>query len=588
MSVLGSDGEPLPVHTIGRVAVRGPPVFPGYLKQDGTLERSGFNSAGWFDTGDLGYLDESGYLYITGRSKEVINRGGEIISPFEIEEAIITAAQSVDSPIHGRVSQALAFSVPHQVLQEAVAVVLVTPRGSPRADIRSLQEAVKPLLQPVKVPVLLVFMDALPKRNNKVLRIRLGERLNLTDLPDELPAFARHLEAICPPHDTDLDQPIRSWPCHVDYDDLTRTAQHIVGSQVNIFMMRDLRIGFPECVLAPRHGHNRLVEIDLANLQNVLKQELDGYAFPSQFHHIEDPLPSTTRGSVDEALLREIIMQDSRLLKSQGGLTSTEQRVIQLFMEILSCLTSGMDRYSDFFKLGGDSLRAGRLLSLIRKTFQTRLAIDTLFAYSEVGQLAEMIDGKLENGLLLQQEKETWDVPLPESKKTYTSTNPLILILQLVPLVIIYPAKRALTWTIWMFLFTWAEGLPINRSTLGRLLSLILSLGIARAVTKLVAPLVAIVAKWLIIGQYKEGLYPMWGVYHTRWWMVQKILSISGKVSFPLHVPKGKWHLEIMKGVFNLSNWSRVLFYRLLGARIGQNVTIDSGGEALDFEPRML
>jgi acyl-CoA synthetase (AMP-forming)/AMP-acid ligase II len=108
---------------VGRICVRGDPVFPGYLKPDGTYDRSPFNENGWFDTGDLGYMDEDGYLYITGRSKEVINRGGELISPFEVENAIMSASRSSDSPIYGRVSQALAFSASHDVLQEVVAIV---------------------------------------------------------------------------------------------------------------------------------------------------------------------------------------------------------------------------------------------------------------------------------------------------------------------------------------------------------------------------------------------------------------------------------------------------------------------------------
>jgi non-ribosomal peptide synthetase component E (peptide arylation enzyme) len=78
----------------GAVCVRGLPTFLGYETEPGKpLDTSAFSSEGWFDSGDCGYMDEDGYLYITGRSKEIINKGGEVISPFEVEEAIVTAAR---------------------------------------------------------------------------------------------------------------------------------------------------------------------------------------------------------------------------------------------------------------------------------------------------------------------------------------------------------------------------------------------------------------------------------------------------------------------------------------------------------------
>lgn len=116
---------------LGHICVRGSPAFEGYLTSEGKIDLSAFDESGWFDTGDLGYLDADNYLYITGRSKEVINRGGEIISPVEVEDAVLAAAKDPNSPLYGRVSETLAFSAPDEVLQEVVGAVIVTPPARP-------------------------------------------------------------------------------------------------------------------------------------------------------------------------------------------------------------------------------------------------------------------------------------------------------------------------------------------------------------------------------------------------------------------------------------------------------------------------
>ena len=87
-------------------------MFEGYEDEHGSVVCAA-DPNGWFDTGDLGYLDAGGYLFINGRSKEIINRGGEVISPFEVEEAMMHC------PL---IKDCLAFSAPHDLLQETVRV----------------------------------------------------------------------------------------------------------------------------------------------------------------------------------------------------------------------------------------------------------------------------------------------------------------------------------------------------------------------------------------------------------------------------------------------------------------------------------
>lgn len=86
----------LSIGKTGAVSVRGLPTFEGYETapdRNVPLDTSAFTSEGWFDSGDVGYMDADGYLYVTGRSKEIINKGGEVISPFEVEEAIVTTCK---------------------------------------------------------------------------------------------------------------------------------------------------------------------------------------------------------------------------------------------------------------------------------------------------------------------------------------------------------------------------------------------------------------------------------------------------------------------------------------------------------------
>ncbi|KAF4449220.1 hypothetical protein F53441_7461 [Fusarium austroafricanum] len=551
LTILNWSEENVPSGEVGRICVRGEPVFPGYLKPDGTYDKSPFNENGWFDTGDLGYMDDDGYLYITGRSKEVINRGGELISPFEVENAIMSASRSSDSPIHGRVSQALTFVVSHDVLQEVVAIVLVTPPNVPRVDLRTLHSALKSSLQQVKWPVLITYMNDVPKNNNKVLRIKLAQRLGLEGVTDDTPFMERHWEAICPPADTPLSVPIECSPCSVDYEKLSTQIQNLVPDHVDAFSLPS-HDGSPQAVLAPKQA-GVSVEAELTSaIKSQLESHIDNYMIPNEIHVLLRPFQRGASGNIDVQLLQSELDQ-LRIASEDALAASTEGLVIKAFADILSIPARDIPREADFFSLGGDSLRAGRLLSALRVQFNISLPITAVFNGGTVISIAALIDKMLDSKTDDADEKSS----SAGCAETCSSTNPFLMLVQLLPLAVFYPIRRAVQWTIFFVALAYSQKLPTNNSVPGRFLNLTISIAISRVIADSIAPFVGILAKWIIIGRYREGLYPMWGLYHTRWWLVQKIVSICGT------------------GFFEANDATYGIYLRLMGAKIGKNVKIE-------------
>ncbi len=150
----------------GEVVIRGPNVADGY--RNNPQANAEAYTRGWFRTGDQGELDADGYLTITGRLKEIINRGGEKISPREVDEALLQ---------HPAVGQAVTFAMPHERLGEEVAAAVVLRDGS-GAEERELRRFVGERLADFKTPRRIVILDEIPKgATGKVQRIGLAQTL---------------------------------------------------------------------------------------------------------------------------------------------------------------------------------------------------------------------------------------------------------------------------------------------------------------------------------------------------------------------------------------------------------------------------
>lgn len=161
----------LPADELGEIVVRGPNVMSGYANQPSEIAFT----EGWFRTGDVGRIDSDGYLFIEGRIKEIINRGGEKISPREVEEVLLQ---------HPAVAQAAVFALTNRALGQDVGAAVVL-RDPPVAE-KELRQFVAARLAHFKVPSRIVSLDALPLGpTGKLLRIGLAEKLGLIepDLP---------------------------------------------------------------------------------------------------------------------------------------------------------------------------------------------------------------------------------------------------------------------------------------------------------------------------------------------------------------------------------------------------------------------
>jgi len=153
IGILDSSGCLVGPNNDGEIVVRGAAVFPGYL-DDPEATRAAFHN-GWFRTGDLGRLDQDGNLYVTGRLKEMINRGGEKILPGEVDAAFES---------HPAVLEAAAFAIPHPTLGEDVAcAVVLRDRDASQVSARELRRYTAQYLASFKIPHRIYFVDEIPR-----------------------------------------------------------------------------------------------------------------------------------------------------------------------------------------------------------------------------------------------------------------------------------------------------------------------------------------------------------------------------------------------------------------------------------------
>lgn len=166
VAVMDENGALLPAGARGEIVIRGANVIDGY-ENNPDANATAFTN-GWFRTGDQGAIDADGYLALTGRLKELINRGGEKISPLEIDDVLLR---------HPAVAEALAFAVPHKTLGEDIHAAVVLKVPTTEADLR---EHCAARLAEFKVPRQFHILEEIPRgATGKPQRINLAKQLGL-------------------------------------------------------------------------------------------------------------------------------------------------------------------------------------------------------------------------------------------------------------------------------------------------------------------------------------------------------------------------------------------------------------------------
>nr|CAG8486628.1 5229_t:CDS:2 [Entrophospora candida] len=169
ISILDQDGNTTVKEEVeGEVCIKGLNVTAGYLNNP-SANASSYTKDGWFRTGDQGKLDKDGYLFLTGRIKELINRGGEKISPLEIDSVLLS---------HQGISEAVSFAVPDQLYgQEVHAAVVLKEGGDKSLSEKEIQYYCQEKLAKFKVPKKIYFTKVMPKTaTGKIQRKNICEK----------------------------------------------------------------------------------------------------------------------------------------------------------------------------------------------------------------------------------------------------------------------------------------------------------------------------------------------------------------------------------------------------------------------------
>ena len=242
VAALDERARQLPANEVGELAIEESRVL---RTESGDSDADAFVN-GWFRTGDLGYIDAERHVFVTGRVKELINRGGEKVSPREVEAALLQ---------HPDVAEAVAFAVPHPRLGESVGAAVV-PRAGVSLDDRALRDFVARRLARHKVPQRVLVLPEIPRGpTGKYQRVGMAEQLGLAGA-DSVGASTRQRESVTAPRDETearlvaiWERLLRSGPVGVDEDFFALGGDSLLALQLLLEVEKTFGMRFSDAIL---------------------------------------------------------------------------------------------------------------------------------------------------------------------------------------------------------------------------------------------------------------------------------------------------------------------------------------------------
>jgi len=277
--------------------------------------------------------------------------------------------------------------------------------------------------------------------------------------------------------------------------------------------------------------------LDPIGTKKELRLRLAPYMIPSRFEEIKE-IPLLASGKIDRKRLPEPQFQKLDSASHQTG-DSTQDNITRLWESIFGMGTIGPK--DNFFELGGHSLLASQMISELRKDVRyEKLSVKDVYSYPTIEKLTYFIDNPTKNK---NNHKEINTHKSPAPKKTNRLTYITVAVLQFITTTFFY-GITALILLIPPMLQDFVSGISNTELVMGILGSFVFFFFFWIAFS--------IFIKWVVIGKFKEGTYPLWGFYYFRFWLVKKFVDMT-PINLMAGTPFIKW------------------YFRLLGAKIGKN-----------------